>query len=120
MRSHRRPFILGSALVITLTVPVTAGTPSDAELLAHMPQKVQKLQQQLHTTYTRGRSAWSSWRACSSSSRAARSHRGTRIPVQVLHRCRRAEYKGRTRRDAERGTRYVWSAVQTASEQILC
>jgi hypothetical protein len=52
MRWHRRPFSLGSAIVITLTVPVTAGTPSDADLLPRMPQEVQKLQQQVHTTYT--------------------------------------------------------------------
>jgi TolA-binding protein len=50
MRSHMRSFILGSAIVITVTVPVTAGTPSDAELLARMQQEVQKLQQQVHTT----------------------------------------------------------------------
>jgi len=51
MRSHIRSFILGSALEITLTVPVMAGTASDAELLAHMQQEVQKLQQQVHTTH---------------------------------------------------------------------
>ena len=36
MRSRLRQFVLGSALVITLTVPVTAGTHSDTELLARM------------------------------------------------------------------------------------
>jgi TolA-binding protein len=50
MRSRMRPFILGSALVITLTVPVAAGMPSDADLLVRMQQEVQKLQQQVHTT----------------------------------------------------------------------
>jgi hypothetical protein len=50
MRSRLRPFVLGSALVLTLTVPVTAGTSSDAALLAQMQQEVQKLEQQLHTT----------------------------------------------------------------------
>ena len=52
MRSRLRPFVLGSAVVITLTVPVTAGTHSDAELLAQMQQEVQKLQKQLETTNT--------------------------------------------------------------------
>jgi TolA-binding protein len=52
MRSRLRQFVLGSALVITLTVPVTAGTHSDTELLARMQQEVQKLQQQVHTTNT--------------------------------------------------------------------
>jgi TolA-binding protein len=51
MRSRIRPFILGSALVIMLTVPAAAGVPSDADLLAQMQQEVQKLQQQMHTTY---------------------------------------------------------------------
>jgi hypothetical protein len=50
MRSRLRPFVLGSALVITLTVPVTAGTASDADLLAQMQQEVQKLQEQIHMT----------------------------------------------------------------------
>jgi hypothetical protein len=31
-----RPFVLGSALSITLTVPVAAGMPSDADLLMQM------------------------------------------------------------------------------------
>jgi hypothetical protein len=52
MRSRLRPFVLGSVLVITLTVPVTAGTVSDADLLAQMEQEVQKLEQQVHTTTT--------------------------------------------------------------------
>jgi TolA-binding protein len=52
MRSRLRQFALGSAIVITLTVPVTAGRPSDAELLARMQQEVQKLQQQVQTTTT--------------------------------------------------------------------
>jgi TolA-binding protein len=52
MRSRLRQFALGSAIVITLTVPVTAGTPSDAELLARMQQEVEKLQQQVQTTNT--------------------------------------------------------------------
>jgi TolA-binding protein len=51
MRSRIRPFVLGSALVITLTVPVAAGMPSDADLLMQMQQEVQKLQQQMQTTY---------------------------------------------------------------------
>jgi TolA-binding protein len=51
MRSRMRPFVLGSALFITLTVPVAAGMPSDADLLMQMQQEVQKLQQQKHTTY---------------------------------------------------------------------
>jgi hypothetical protein len=51
MRAHLRPFVLGSALVITLTGLVTAGTLSDAELLAQMQQEVQKLQEHVHTTY---------------------------------------------------------------------
>jgi TolA-binding protein len=51
MRSRMRPFVLGSALVITLTVPAAAGMPSDAELLMRMQQEVQKLQQQVQTTY---------------------------------------------------------------------
>jgi hypothetical protein len=50
MRARLRPWIRGSALVITLTVPATAGTPSDAELLAQMQQEVQRLQQPVHTT----------------------------------------------------------------------
>jgi hypothetical protein len=50
MRARIRPFVLGSAIVITLTVPVTAGTYSDAELLAQIQQEVQKLQEQLETT----------------------------------------------------------------------
>jgi len=52
MRSRLRPFILGSALVITLTVPVTAGTDRDADLLTQMQQEVEKLQEQMHTTTT--------------------------------------------------------------------
>ena len=52
MSARLRPFVLGSALVMTLTVPVTAGTPSDAELLAQMQQEVQKRQAQLATTDT--------------------------------------------------------------------
>jgi TolA-binding protein len=51
MRSRIRSFVLGSALVITLTVPVAAGMPSDADLLVRMQQEVQKLQQQRQTTY---------------------------------------------------------------------
>jgi hypothetical protein len=51
MRSRLRPFVLGSALLITLTVPAAAGMPSDAELLVQMQQEVQKLQQQVQTTY---------------------------------------------------------------------
>jgi hypothetical protein len=50
MRAPIRQFVLGSAIVITLTVPVTAGVESDAELLAQMQQEVQKLQEQLDTT----------------------------------------------------------------------
>jgi TolA-binding protein len=52
MRSRLRQFALGAAIVITLTVPVTAGAPSDAELLARMQQEVQRLQQQVQTTNT--------------------------------------------------------------------
>jgi TolA-binding protein len=52
MRSRIRQFVLGSAILITLTVPVTAGTQSDAELLAQMQQEVQKLQQQVQATHT--------------------------------------------------------------------
>jgi TolA-binding protein len=52
MRSRIRPFVLGSALVITLTVPAAAGMPSDADLLGRMQQEVQKLQQQRQRTYT--------------------------------------------------------------------
>jgi TolA-binding protein len=52
MRSRLRPFVLGSALLITLTVPVTAGMDSDAELLAQMQQEVQKLEEQLDVTHT--------------------------------------------------------------------
>jgi TolA-binding protein len=50
MRSRMSPFVLGSALVITLTVPVAAGMPSDADLLVRMQQELQKLQQQVQTT----------------------------------------------------------------------
>jgi TolA-binding protein len=50
MRSRLRPFVLGSALLITLTVPAAAGMPSDAELLAQMQQEVQKLEEHVHTT----------------------------------------------------------------------
>lgn len=50
MSSRMRPFVLGSAIVIILTVRAAAGTHSDAELLARMQQEVQKLEQQLHTT----------------------------------------------------------------------
>jgi hypothetical protein len=39
-------------ILITLTVPVTAGTHSDAELLVQMQQEVEKLQQQVQTTNT--------------------------------------------------------------------
>jgi TolA-binding protein len=53
MRSRLRLFVLGLAIVITLTAPVTAGTDSDAELLAQMQQEVQKLQEQMHTTTTK-------------------------------------------------------------------
>ena len=49
MRSPIRPFIRGSAIVITLTVPAVAGTRSDAELLAQMQQEVQRLEQQVQT-----------------------------------------------------------------------
>ena len=52
MRSRLRLFVLGAALVITLTVPVTAGTASDADLLAQMEQEVQRLEQQVHATAT--------------------------------------------------------------------
>jgi hypothetical protein len=45
-----RQFVLGSAIVITLAVPVTAGMHSNAELLAQMQQEMQKLQEQLDTT----------------------------------------------------------------------
>jgi TolA-binding protein len=50
MRSRIRPFVLGSAILITLTVPAAAGTQSDAELLARMQQEVQKLEQQVQTS----------------------------------------------------------------------
>jgi hypothetical protein len=52
MRDRIRQFVLGSAIVITLTIPVTAGMHSDAELLAQMQEEVQKLQEQLETTDT--------------------------------------------------------------------
>ena len=52
MQSRLRPFVLGLPIVITLAVPVTAGTDSDAELLAQMQQEVQKLQKQLEVTTT--------------------------------------------------------------------
>jgi TolA-binding protein len=52
MSARIRQFILGAALVLTLTVPVTAGMQSDAELLTQMQQEVQKLQEQLDTTDT--------------------------------------------------------------------
>jgi hypothetical protein len=52
MRARIRPFVLGSAIVITLTAPVTAGVQSDAELLAQMQQEAQKLQEQLEMTNT--------------------------------------------------------------------
>jgi cell division protein FtsL len=52
MGARIRQFVLGSAIVITLTVSVTAGMQSDAELLAQMQQEVQKLQEQLETTNT--------------------------------------------------------------------
>ena len=52
MRSRMRQFVLGLGILITLTVPVTAGTQSDAELLAQMQQEVQKLQEQLETADT--------------------------------------------------------------------
>jgi hypothetical protein len=50
MSARIRQVVLGSAIVITLTVPVTAGMQSDAELLAQMQQEMQKLQEQLETT----------------------------------------------------------------------
>jgi TolA-binding protein len=50
MRSRIRPFVLGSAILITLTVPAAAGTQSDAELLARMQQEVQKLEQQVQAS----------------------------------------------------------------------
>jgi TolA-binding protein len=50
MRSRMRQFVLGSAILITLTVPVAAGTQSDAELLAQMQQEMQNLEQQTQTT----------------------------------------------------------------------
>jgi hypothetical protein len=50
MRSRIRPFVLGSAIMMTLTVPVTAGTQSDVELLAQMQEEVEKLQEQVHTS----------------------------------------------------------------------
>ncbi len=50
MRSRLRSFVLGSALVLTLTGPVTAGTQSNAELLEQMRQEVQRLQQLAYTT----------------------------------------------------------------------
>jgi cell division protein FtsL len=49
MRSRIRQFILGSAIVITLTLPAAGGTQSDAELLTRMQQEVQKLEQQVQT-----------------------------------------------------------------------
>jgi TolA-binding protein len=49
-RSRIRPFVLGSAIVMTLTVPGAAGTQSDAELLAQMQEEVEKLQEQVHTS----------------------------------------------------------------------
>ncbi len=52
MRSCLRPLVLGSALVLTLTGPGTAGTPSDAELLAQMQQEVERLQQQAQAATT--------------------------------------------------------------------
>jgi hypothetical protein len=52
MSARLRQFVLEPAIVITLTVPVTAGMQSDAELLAQMQQEVQKLQEQLETTDT--------------------------------------------------------------------
>ena len=55
MRSRLRLVVLGSALVITLTGPVTAGMDSDAALLAQMQQEVQKLEQQLEVTNTQCR-----------------------------------------------------------------
>jgi TolA-binding protein len=51
MRSRIRLFVLGSALVITLTVPAAAGMASDAALLVRMQQEVQKLQQQVQRTH---------------------------------------------------------------------
>jgi hypothetical protein len=47
MRARIRPFVRGSAILITLTVPAVAGTQSDAELLTRMQQEVQKLEQQV-------------------------------------------------------------------------
>ncbi len=52
MQSRLRLFVLGSALVLTLTVPVMAGTASDTDLLAQMEQEVQKLEEQLEATTT--------------------------------------------------------------------
>ena len=52
MSARMRQCVLGSAIAITLTVPVTAGVHSDAELLAQMQQEVQKRQAQLATTDT--------------------------------------------------------------------
>jgi TolA-binding protein len=49
MRSRFRQFILGSAILITLTVPAGGGMQSDAELLTRMQQEVQKLEQQVQT-----------------------------------------------------------------------
>jgi len=45
-----RQFVLGSAIVITLTVPVAAGTQRDADLLARMQQEMQNREQQTQTT----------------------------------------------------------------------
>ena len=52
MRSCLQPFVLGLALVITFSVPVMAGTDSNADLLAQMQQEVQKLEEQMHRTTT--------------------------------------------------------------------
>jgi hypothetical protein len=49
MRSRIRQFILGSAILITFTIPAAGGMPSDAELLTRMQREAQKLEQQVHT-----------------------------------------------------------------------
>jgi hypothetical protein len=52
MRSCIRQFILGSAILLTLTVPAAGGTQSDTELLTRMQQEAQKLEQQVQTANT--------------------------------------------------------------------
>jgi hypothetical protein len=49
MRARIRPFVRGSAILITLTAPAVAGTRSDAELLTRMQQEAQKLEQHVQT-----------------------------------------------------------------------